>query len=98
MERANCKCFLEMKWTFSTTSQTILEMVVGYKLSRKIACFYWLLVHESIPVNGAKMECRQDVPFLCGSRRDCYALFVELWFCYGHMEMNNKIIYQKYPN
>ena len=39
----NCKCILLTEWTFSTTSQTILEMVVGYKNEYK-NCLFPLVV------------------------------------------------------
>ena len=48
MEGIGSNSFLKMEWTFSTTSQAILEMVG----SRKIVCFLWLLVHRAIAVNG----------------------------------------------
>ena len=65
----------------------------GINMSREIVCFQWLLVHKAkYQLMCGEKECRQDVPFLYGSNRDCYTLFVELWFCYGHMDTNHKII------
>ena len=52
MERTNCKCLLEMKWNFSQHLKQFWKWLWGIKMSRKIVCFHWLLVHKAILVNG----------------------------------------------
>ena len=43
MEGICCKCFLEMECAFSTTSQAILEMVVGHKNEYE-NCLFFMVV------------------------------------------------------
>ena len=64
-----------IEWTFST-SQAILEMVVRYKMSKKIVCFKWLLINRAILAK--RSDCRKYVSFFKASNGDCKALFVEL--------------------
>ena len=73
MERIGCKYFLKMEWTFSTTSQTILEMVVRHKNEYENGLFFMVIGSRAILVNGWRKWVNVGImcPFLYESSGVC---------------------------